>query len=366
MRQVTLTLTLTHTPRLISPLFLMPKTNLSHRLKITLNLPPINSQPPIPPRIYKRLYNHLEKILTASTPGRGTRRGDSTTRTRTPNTKLRGGDPSPADSPLAHKSRTTPSKEKTLAQFRGNATPSKTSRTTRYPPPPSDVFPSWVRPVLRYLCAEVGPSRIGPVVMSGLESIAAPRGKLTDDVWVNANLVSLLGALYMCVWRGVVFYKTQVDAAEYGRGQAKLLQALRKARKEVEMVAKGDEDAWEGWQAVKVKDLDAATLRFNRHGWLQMDWIAGIEDLGKMGVGRADEDGAEEEVEQGDDEPAPGLGQIRRSDTMLQERYDYLSERKRKEYAAWKEGILSRIKELERDTPPNNARDEDAMEIDEE
>ncbi|KAK0626977.1 origin recognition complex, subunit 6 [Immersiella caudata] len=328
------------------------------RLKINLNLPPITPQPPIPPRIYKRLYTHLDKILTASTPGRST---PTTSRvTHTPGTKLRNEANGPGASPLAHKSRGTPSKEKSLAQFRGagtSGTPSKSRSTTK--PPPIDPFPPWVRPVLRHLCSTLGPSRIGPVVMSGLESIVAPKGQRTDDVWIISNLTALLGAIYMCVWRGVVFYQKEIDANMYGKGQAGLLQELRRARKEVEVKSNEGQDEWEGWHSVKVKELDTAMLRMNRHGWLEMDWVAGIEDLGRI-----EGDGEEEEDEvDGKGEEGAGLGQIRRSDTMMQERYDYLSERKRKEYAVWKEGILRRIKELERDTPPDKS-DEDAMELD--
>ncbi|KAK4451825.1 origin recognition complex, subunit 6 [Podospora aff. communis PSN243] len=329
------------------------------RLKITLNLPPITPQPPIPPRIYKRLYTHLDKILTASTPSRST---PTTSRIRTPSTKLRTDTTTGAGaSPLAHKSRGTPSKEKSLAQFRslGPGTPSKSRSTTTKPAPPADPFPPWVRPVIRHLCSTLGPSRIGPVVMSGLESIVAPHGQRTEDVWTNANLTSLLGAVYMCVWRGVVFYHKEIDANMYGKGQARLLQELRRARKEVEVKAREGEDEWEGWQSVKAKDLDTAMLRMNRHGWLEMDWVAGIKDLGSLeGVGEEEED-----EEEGKGEEGAGLGQVRRSDTMMQERYDYLSEKRRKEYAVWKEEILKRIRELERDTPPEKS-DGDAMDLD--
>ena len=79
-----------------------------------------------------------------------------------------------------------------------------------------------------------------------------------------------------------------------------------------------------------------------------MGWAAGIEDLVAVEERKAAEGEAATAV-------APGQ-QVKRADTMFQERFDYLSEKKRKEYAAWKAGILGRIKELERDG--------DAMEID--
>ncbi|CAP70538.1 uncharacterized protein PODANS_3_6040 [Podospora anserina S mat+] len=292
------------------------------RLKTTLNLPPIEPRPPIPPRIYKRLYSHLDKILPSGTgtPGRGTSaRGGLEGRVRTPSTKLREQLAPLGTSPQASKSRplpgrTTPSKEKSLADFRdsnADGTPSKkklgtTPQSKRKPPP----LPLWIRPTLRFLCKELGPASIGPIVASGIESIVCPNGKPTEDEWVKINLVSLLGALYLFVWRGV-------------------------------NVKDGDaEKAWEWWYDVKLKDLDMSALVINRHGWLELDWAKGVQDLVHMNEERARDDEEDAEREERNAEPV----QLRRADTMFQERYDFLTDRKRKAYAEWKEGIMKRIK----------------------
>ena len=60
----------------------------------------------------------------------------------------------------------------------------------------------------------------------------------------------------------------------------------------------------------------------------------------------------------GDDKEAKlnQTGLMRRADTMFQDRYDFLSERKKKEYTLWKAGVLRRIKNLE--------TGEDGMDID--
>ncbi|KAK3314532.1 origin recognition complex subunit 6-domain-containing protein [Apodospora peruviana] len=293
------------------------------RLKIALNLPPIDLRPPIPPRIYKRLYNHLEKIMPASTstPSRATPGGGR----KTPSTKLRLNDEL-ASSPAARKaaSRVTPSKEKSLAQFRGTPAAAAPTSTKKSSSAASDALPPWMRPTLRFICKELGSTRIGPVVMSAVESVVAPRGTVTDDKWIRSNLVALLGAMYLYVWR------------------AKVVQ--------------DEEDAWEGWHTVRAKDLDSAAVHIHRHGWLELDWAKGIDDLINQ---TAASDGGEggDDVDEGEQAPL----QIRKADTMFQERYDYLSEGRRADYAVWKEGILKRIKELERDTPPPN---HDAMEID--
>ncbi|KAL2175367.1 origin recognition complex, subunit 6 [Thermothelomyces heterothallicus CBS 202.75] len=356
------------------------------RLKVALDLPPIEPRPPIPPRIYKRLYNHLDKILpaSASNPGRHTPSGTplGSGRIRTPSAKVREQQQQQQQllngSPLASKSRTTtPSKERSLSDLRARAaaaaaaaTPSKdrtlssaggggrggggSSKQRR-----DDALPPWIRPALRYLLTKLGPAHIGPVVASGLESVVAPHGRLTDDAWVRAHLVAVLGALYLFVWRGVVWPAgREVDRERYVRMRKEVAYWLGRAREEVVVAvavvpSSGDDaddddaGAWEGWEEPSVREFDAAAVRGARHGWFDMDWVDGVRDL----ADREEED-KRRRAEGGDDGGEGGevvvvTTQIRRPDTMFQERYDYLSERKRKAYAEWKEGLLKRIKELE-------------------
>ncbi|KAH6851109.1 origin recognition complex subunit 6 [Chaetomium sp. MPI-CAGE-AT-0009] len=223
------------------------------RLKITLNLPPIDPRPPIPPRIYKRLYNHLDKILpaTASTPSRHTPGGT-----------------------------------------------------------------------------------------------ALGSGRPTTDAWARANATAVLGALYLFVWRGVEWPGgSGVERERYVGMRREVVGVLGRVRREVRVVGDGEEEAWEGWREVGVAELDAAALRGNRHGWFEMGWVSGVGDLVDREAARVQDEEEEEGREGGE-----GVGevvQIRRADTMFQERYDYLGERKRKAYAEWKEGVLKRIKELE-------------------
>ena len=109
-----------------------------------------------------------------------------------------------------------------------------------------------------------------------------------------------------------------------------------------------EDAAWDGWHDVRSKDLDTAAVHINRHGWLELDWAKGIDDL----ITQAAEAGEEDGIDQDGDSETQGPIQIRRTDTMLQERYDYLSEGKKEEYEVWKEGILSRIKKLQARPPP--------------
>ncbi|KAK4141169.1 origin recognition complex subunit 6-domain-containing protein [Dichotomopilus funicola] len=313
------------------------------RLKTVLDLPPIDPRPPILPRIYKRLYSHLDRILpaTAVTPSsaRNSPGGASVVgsagRVRTPASKLReqlhGRGNHGQLSPLAGKStgRKPAEKEKSLADLRGTTTttttPSKHNHNTTTSPTTTSQsnspLPRWILPTLRLLLIRVGPPTIGPVVASALESIITPSSSLTKDAWVLDNLPATLGALYIYVWRGVTWPSPSHST--------------------------GGEDRWEGWREVGVRELDAAAVRGAESGWFLMEWVDGVGDLverERERVLEGDELGSDDgEEEEGGREG----GRIRRVDSMFREEYDYLSERKRKAYAAWEEGIFKRIKALE-------------------
>ncbi|KAK3392497.1 origin recognition complex, subunit 6 [Sordaria brevicollis] len=341
------------------------------RLKISLNLPPIDPRPPIPPRIYKRLYSHLSNILpsTSSTPGRGTPRkadlaaGTTTTprsgRTlKTPTSRLRDqaaarddltASPSAGRSTRSAGGRTatpgTATKEKPLHQFRGTLFPRKDTTSGGN----EEGLPKWMKPTLRFLLKEIGPSNIGPVVMSGIESIVAPQGKRTEDEWVNANLVSLLGALYLYVWRGVTWPESDMVQEEYVAMRKKVVAALKRARETVKVAVKvgeeqeDEEKVWEGFGEVKFRELDAATRYVGTNQeWLEMDWVDGVRDLV-----RREREGLEAEDGVEDSDKEVEVVKVGQGDSMFQDRYDYLGEQKQREYAIWKEDILKKIKALE-------------------
>jgi origin recognition complex subunit 6 len=159
-------------------------------------------------------------------------------------------------------------------------------------------------------------------------------------VW--SHLTSLLAALYLYVWNSVS-QPNGVDEERYVAARSSVIDTLAKARGSISVKDVDEEDAWEGWEEVAAGDVDNAALVINRHGWLESDWAKGIE-----GLIRRDAD--EEDVAKGrrvKERADPEAGRARRGDVMFQEKYDYLSERKRKAYAAWKEGILKRIREME-------------------
>lgn len=333
-------------------------TSLDHRLKITLNLPPIEPRPPVPPRIYQRIYKYLDKILPAtSLAGRPRNNGSGT-----PGSKGFG---SPASRPLP--SRGTPTKHASLSQFR---TPSKAGMPSSSNPHGTaqqndSALPPWTRLVVRHLHAslaeECSPNLV-PTVIAGLESIIAPYRRRTKDEWVNSHLTSLVGAIYWLVSESARLSPGEEMTPENSQTRYKglrkeVLGALRRARDEAEIpdTTRGQKGQiteeeemvfWDGWQeSTKAADLGEAITEVTKRGWLNSDWYRSIEFLrDKAGEGEDDADG-----DLGED-PAvtAAVVQIAKADTMLQDKFDYLSERRRADYRQWKVGILRRIELLER------------------
>ncbi|KAK3898617.1 origin recognition complex subunit 6 [Staphylotrichum tortipilum] len=322
------------------------------RLKTSLNLPPIDPRPPIPPRIYKRLYTHLDTILPASSSTPSKTSAFASPRVRTPGSRLRDQqrDLASNTSPLASKNRNNNNNSPSLSALRNRTTTNPpTPSKTRTPKPTTTTdsdsdLPRWMRPTLRHLLSHLSlPPALGPVIASGLESVLLSP-TTADDAFAQSNRAAVLGALLLFVWRGVTWPgDTPVDRERYVQFRRDVAGALGRARREVEGVE------WEGWgeaQGVAPRELDAAAVRGGRRGWFEMEWVEGVGDLVDRGVGQ--EERGEDGDGEGNGEKEVVVGQVRRRpDTMFQERYDYLGERKRKAYGEWKEGVMKRIRELE-------------------
>jgi origin recognition complex subunit 6 len=185
-----------------------------------------------------------------------------------------------------------------------------------------------------------------------MESIVVPLGKRTEDEWVNNHLTWLLGVLYLFVWKSVNMPE-DLDEDRYIKVRHDIVETLRNARASITVKGLDEDETWVGWRDIGDKDLDATLKRVNKQGWLESDWASGIDDLIDSRDGNQPQ-----ETESGIfSEHRDSQPQVRKGDTMFQDRYDYLSEKKQNEYFKWKEGILKRIAELERGS-------QDAMEID--
>ena len=304
-------------------------------------MPPIEPRPPIPPRIYARLCSHLEKILPAS--GLGTPRSRRTAATDPASGSLGG-----SSATRALPSRPTPTKETSLARFRGQAeTP---SRRAAAPATGWDAssLPPWVPPTARLLCRERGHPPLVPLVLAGAEALAAPpKGRKAKGEALAASATGLLAGVYY--FASLQYEEAGTSGPEWAaRAETEILAVLKKARKEVAppKAARGS-SPWEGWEDLERKSFRAAVKEVEAR--IEADWLDAIDEL-KTAV-----DGEEEE--QDDEEEEAQDYQIARADTMFQDRYDFLTERKRAEYKVWKEGIMKRIEAIEKNGP-------EAMEVD--
>lgn len=313
--------------------------NCNHgRLKITLDLPTIEPRPPIPPRVYKRLYTHLDNILpNTSASGRRTR-----------NARQRDAGDSPASSqarPLP--SRPEPSKESSLAHFRrkpgSNATtPVKSTEQGHASVRESDLYP-WIQPVIRHLCAGSGHQKLAPSMLAGMESALLPGGRKTKDEWALQNATALCAAIIFFVAMRVrdVDQEQAIRAEIYEPTRTEIIGQLSRARQEVEIKGVDSDALWEGWVDVDSSDFDAAVSRVREKHWLEADWYNGITDVLNMGLQQDDEGAAD-----GQEEEDALQAQQQRADTMFQEKYNYLSDSRRADYKTWREATLARISAL--------------------
>ncbi|KAK1254318.1 hypothetical protein MKX08_008313 [Trichoderma sp. CBMAI-0020] len=307
-----------------------------NRLKITLDLPTIEPRPPIPPRVYKRLYTHLDNILpNTSASGRRTRKASS---------RQRNAGHSPASSqsrPLP--SRPEPSKDSSLAQFRKRSgsdtkTALKSDRKAHASVRESDIYP-WIQPVIRHLCVEPGHKKLAPSMLAGMESILLPGGRKTKEEWALEHATALCAAvIFFVAMRIRDIDQDQASQPEnYVPTRTEIVGQLSRARQDVTVKGIEPDALWEGWADITDHDFDAAVSTVRENGWLEADWYDGIADVISMDV-QHDDSVVENQYEDG------GLQvQQQRADTMFQEKYDYLSESRREEYKIWRAVWLERI-----------------------
>ncbi|KAI5928159.1 origin recognition complex, subunit 6 [Camillea tinctor] len=332
------------------------------RLKITLDLPPIQPRPPIHPRIYKRLYTHLDNVLPANSVGKSGR-------VRTPSSKMRESGIFGSVNGKRTPSRATPNKDESLAKFRsptvrGDGTPTKS--TSKPPVIPAkrkaggviSALPAWARPTIQLLCKELDEERIGRTVLAGVQTIAAPHGKPTKDEWVNGNLTPLVAAIYLLVSSQLyVLEHGQVDKKNYALKRKAILNVLEQAQGTVSVQGMDEDELWIGWTDIGAKDIDAAATKIVESGWQKDEWFESIKVLADQTRRSGEEDReANEEADDNDGGRFSEKLHIQKGDTMFQTRWE-MTDQKREEYRKWKMGILQHIEEIEQ----SGAAEVDAM-----
>ncbi|KFY89612.1 hypothetical protein V500_05591 [Pseudogymnoascus sp. VKM F-4518 (FW-2643)] len=325
------------------------------RLKSTLNLPQIEPRPPVPPRVYTKLYTYLSTALAARpqrTPKKVERLEDAQpppSKAKTP-ARRKSNPASTTTTGLPLPSRPTPTKERSLAAFRP---PKKSRKSELSHGGRGREIPAWIRPMVRGLCEELKAKGATAHVLAGVGSVLTlptPKPEKGDKK-EKEKIPALVAAVYVLVHTRLT--GKEVNGKEYVALRRSILAGFNLLRYDAKMVEKVEKEeegeaGWEGYTDVVGKDVDAWLMQLSTRGWVGLDWFENIESgSGVEGPQTRDEpmDDAEDEDadedDDGEEESIMGLG------TMMQERVDYLSARKREEYQIWKDGILEKIEEIE-------------------
>ncbi|KAA8565648.1 hypothetical protein EYC84_009499 [Monilinia fructicola] len=312
------------------------------RLKTTLNLPAIEPRPPVPPRVYKKLYAYIDESLASATPRKRARTEGRAgaplpSLAQRPQKRAPGRNDTPVKSILPLPQRATPSRAKSLASFR---TPKKGLQHERRD---DAKIPRWVGIVGRELCRKLDLREATPHVLAGVESLIfrewekERKGEETMGRWPV-----MMMTVCLFVWGQL-------------RGGV-----LREARRDKVMESKVGDGGWDGWdlpendeaqdeedeeeETANGKDVNEWMAEITSQGCLGMDWYQNI--VAENSPNDEDKDEDEEREEASDDgeraqvrehEMRYGLG------TMRQKKVDYLSEDRRAAYRVWEKNMLARI-----------------------
>ncbi|CAG8973815.1 hypothetical protein HYALB_00005560 [Hymenoscyphus albidus] len=311
------------------------------RLKTTLDLPPIEPRPPIPPRAYAKLYGYFDRALTASRrkPRAENPVDRKSSGSSTPSKSLNRS--SPASTPRKLPQKQTPSKATSLDPFRNHRAPKSGLRYASNADRDARI-PKWLAPVVRKMCSELGSRKAIPHVLAGVETILClPSSNLSEEDAARPQPGEKIPALVAAVWIIVVQHLNDQDTTkkEFKERRNNILGLYETIRDDEEVIVKvggeGDE-LWNGWEASDAKSIQAWIMSITTRKWLEMDWFTNIED------------GNENEVDlqmQTESDTSAGLGK-RKIGTTMQDEYDYLSPENREQYQAWKEAMLATIDDL--------------------
>ena len=252
-------------------------------------------------------------------------------------------------------SRGTPSRSQTLEQWKtptkgDTATPTRSSARRGAGPADAKLRP-WVKPVIRFICAESKQEKLASSLVAGMEAITIPGGRETTQEWIWENYTALFSAI--CYW---VFARAKAATTGHPiprepayQQRREILSLLTQARKTVEVPGIDTEDLWKDWADLKPRDFTGAVTKVADSRWLG-DWWTGVDDV----VNSLDWDNVQTQDDEDTELAAPIKG--RRADTMFQDQFDYLSDARKADFKAWKQEMLTRIAERQGDA--------NAMEID--
>lgn len=342
-----------------------------NRLKTTLNLPKIEPRPPVPKRVYDKLYKYLDEILEARpqrTPRKSVKKAEadlappSQAPVQKPTPRKKAANPSTTSAsqqPLP--SRPTPSKERSLAQFKPSTKGRKTELSHGGH---AENLPAWIHPMIRALSHKLSAPAAASHALAGVTSVLTLPQPRPNDVGQESRkgmIPGLLAAVFIMTRTRLL--GVQTSGKEYIALRRTVLDTMIELRNDkelkarVESIQKG-KAAWEGWEEVKGRDVDGWLMELSAKGWTDLDWFgnigngAGLEvpevggDVDRTMVYDDDDVDMDDGGQDGDFGEMEGM--FYGAGSMLQDKYDYLTARKREEFRVWKEGVMKRVEEFER------------------
>lgn len=306
------------------------------RLKIRLNLPPIEARPPIPPRVYKRLFTHLDNIL----PGRQIRANTLTPKTpkntRDLGSAVRRSEPRALDRSVSRSATQVTPKQITLVD-----TPTKsTSKGFVGRIDPAVGLRPWVRAVLGMLITEAGRQRWGRLVLEGVKHVLAPGNKRTADPWVDEHLPATVAAIFATCMYAVdkIVAGAKSNAKVLLRGDT--IDIMKRAKKELDVKGMSDEEFWDGWTGLSEVDVIRGMQR------VEKEWAGEWFDI-LLDAAEAERDAKEREAQYRTfvktQSPQRAPARLRKADMMHLDKFSFLSPEKQEAYAEWEADVLSRI-----------------------
>ncbi|KAF2085130.1 hypothetical protein K490DRAFT_68016 [Saccharata proteae CBS 121410] len=329
------------------------------RSKQSLNLPQIVPRPPIPPRLYKKVYSYLDGALAVGipkTPTKRTRDDDAPA-----STPRRGTATSSAGTPL----KTTP---------RRTATPKRNGAAVG-----DEEAPSWTMPTIRKVCKALEAAAAPPHVYAGVCSVlkaqnsnntptvgsrTRTRRGTTSSTSTSSDTISetQIPALAAAILFFVILRLTgqETTAEEQGERLEKAVNTLQ---------------GCEACQDQTPDEIEKAIDHFMTLAppWLEMEWFqnipagSGLDINSSNHVAEEEDDGVEgsptpRKPKSSNATTARKRAKVSDNDgssilkggvgTMMQAKLDYLSEERRQDYLDWKERILARIEQIEQGQVP--------------
>jgi origin recognition complex subunit 6 len=322
------------------------------RLQSRLKLPGTHGRPPLPPKVYTKLLDLLEKGLQAQKPARAKANtvnetaGSGSSPQKGSNTPRKRG-PAQTETPTKSTTSTpavTPNKK---VAFAGKVSARKVAGTGV-----EEEAPEWVMPLIRRLCTAFNTPMLPPHAYTGvcvvlkLAELWPPANSDQEDEF-RSTVSAMTTAIFFMVWtkmqQGKITPEVYLDRCEKAIKVATDLSSDRLSKDAVDdWIKKMNDKAWcrgqDWWDSVPEDIMDVV----GPDAWDAGNDLDEQDDVigSKRKRRRLMEDDEAEDDKEG--VLLPGLG------TMMQDAVDFLSEEKTLDYLEWKEGIVERIMQMEK------------------